>query len=155
MAKRRVRVERLVDPQTGEIKPFLVIDLQEKDRDFVKVKQALTKTVIERLDYLNGAIKLLFLILDLAIESKIFERPVDIFLTPEIAKERIGISSKDTFYRHIRVLMKAKILIKIRPHVYRLNPEMVWIGDLKSYIRWLREQQQLKLFEEQEKQAEA
>jgi len=139
MAQRHVRIHQYVDVKTGEIQPFIVIDIQEKDKDFVKVKQALTKTVLERLKYINGAAKLLFLLLDIAIESRIFERPVDIYLTPEMAQEKIGLS-RMTFYRHINLLMQSQIIFKLRPHVYRLNPEMVWMGDLKSYVKWLKEQ---------------
>jgi len=152
MARRNVRIKKYIDEDTGEVVPFLVIDIQAKDRDFLKVRQALTKTVVERLNYLDGAVKLLFLIMDMAIEAKIFNRPVDIYLTPEFAMEKIGIS-RATFYNHIRLLLKHKILFRLRPNLYRLNPEMIWIGTLKSYIAWLREKQQMKLFETQEEAA--
>jgi len=150
MSKRNVKIEQYANLETGEIKPFLVIDIQEKDRDFCKVRKALSRTVVEKLNYLNGAVKLLWLIIDIAIDSKIFDKPVDIILTPELAKEKAGISSRDTFYRHIKLLLENKILIKIRPNIYRLNPEMIWLGGLKSYARWLREKQQMKIFEVQE-----
>jgi len=152
MARRTVRIQEYADIGTGEVKPFLVIDIQEKDRDFLKLKQALTKTVVEKLKFLNGAVELLFYILDLAIESKIFERPVDIYITPEMAKQAIGLS-RMTFYRHIKKLVEVGILIKMRPNIYRINPECVWIGDLRSYHRWLRENAQKKLFQEKEIQA--
>lgn len=145
MAKRPVKTKKYIDEQTGEIVHFIMVDVQTKDRDFAKVKQALTKAIIERLDYINGAIKLLILFLDMAIEQKVYNRPVEIYLHPDEATGKLQIT-RQTFYLHLKRLVDCGIIIKKRPHVYVINPEMIWIGTAQSYLSWLREQTQLKLF---------
>jgi len=151
MKRRVIKTKEYIDSKTGEVQRFLIIDIQEKDVNFAKIRQALTKAVIEDLRYINGAIKLLFLIIDKAIELKIFNRPVELFLHyKEIAKE-LNIK-ESTARRYLKLLKDKKYIIQKAPRqaVYILNPAFVWIGDAKSYTQWLKENAQLQLFNREE-----
>ena len=64
MAGRFVQFKDFVDPETGEVRKFLIIEPKVKDCDFIKIRKALTEATLKDLDYLNGAVKLLMWFLD-------------------------------------------------------------------------------------------
>jgi len=130
-----------VDPDTGEVKKFLIVEPRAKDRDFVKIRKALTEAAIKDLKYLNGAIKLLFWFIDKAIENRIFNRPVELYVFPEDLAKELN-TTKRTVEKYIKLLKDKGYIIqpKKRRRLYMLNPEFIWLGTAQSYASYLKEQ---------------
>jgi DNA-binding transcriptional ArsR family regulator len=138
MAKKVIGTKEFIDPITGEPKRFLILDVGVKDGKFVKVYQAFTQELIQRLDYLNGALKVLMWFVDQYIRNgvpnKLFKLYVDY---SKIAKE-LNMGER-TVRAHIKKLKELDILIqptKYKP-IFLLNPKYVWIGDAENLAKIL------------------
>ena len=139
MSKRLTGFKKLIDPDTGEMKTFVLLDSEVKDKDFAKVKKALTEAVLRDLKDLNGAVFLLLWFIDKAIELKMFDRPVVIPATYEEISQQLKVSIV-TAKRYVKALKEKKYLIqpKKRQLVYMLNPEFIWLGSAQSYVSYLK-----------------
>lgn len=146
MARRPVQFKDFVDPETGEVKRFLIVEPKVKDCDFIKIRKALTEATLKDLDYLNGAIKLLMWFIDKALEYKMFNKPAEIPVFIDKVAEELGLS-EITIKRYIKKLKNKGYIIQIqeRKTVYMLNPEFIWLGTAKSYIEYLKEKGRMKI----------
>lgn len=102
------------------VPPFSVNNFQEEEV-YVEISKFLTA----HQDFNWKTIGLLFLIIDLIMESKMSGKYDNlIYLSPSIVKERIGFSEK-TFYRSLKPLLESKVLTRIKPNLYKINPKMI------------------------------
>lgn len=143
MAGKPVQFKDFVDPETGEVRKFLIIEPKVKDYDFIKIRKALTEATLKDLDYLNGAIKLLMWFLDKALEYKVFNRPAEIPVFIDRVAKELGLSEV-TIKRYMKRLKDKGYIIQIRKRktVYMLNPEYIWLGTARSYVEYLKEKGQ-------------
>jgi len=153
MAGRPVQFKDFVDPETGEVRKFLVIEPKVKDCDFIKIRKALTEATLKDLDYLNGAVKLLMWFLDKALEYKMFNKPAEIPVFINKVARELGLSEV-TIKRYVKRLKDKGYIIQIqkRKTVYMLNPEFIWLGTAKGYLEYLRERRRIKTREKEDKE---
>lgn len=138
-----LQVKDFVDPETGEIRRFLIVEPKTKDRDFIKIRKALAEATLKDLDYLNGAIKLLMWFINKALEYRMFNRPAEIFVFVEEVMKELKIKRR-TVHRYLKLLKEKGYVIQLRKNrpVYMLNPEYIWLGTAKSYVEYMRNRQQ-------------
>lgn len=146
-----VRFKDFADPETGEIKRFLIIEPKVKDKNFAKVRKALTEAALKELKDLNGAVWLLLWFMDKAIEKKMFNRPAEIFVDLQEVCKELKVTDR-TVKKYIKLLKDKGFIIQLarRQRVYMLNPEFIWLGTAKSYIEYLKEKRQTKIWENEE-----
>ena len=141
-----LQVKDFVDPETGEIRRFLIVEPKTKDRDFIKIRKALTEATLKDLDYLNGAVKLLMWFIDKALEYKMFNRPAEIFVFVEEVMRELRVKRR-TVHKYLKLLKEKGYIIQLKKNrpVYMLNPEYIWLGTAKSYAEYIRNRQQILL----------
>jgi len=138
-----LQVKDFVDPETGEIRKFLIIEPKVKDKNFAKIRKALTETALKELKDLNGAVWLLLWFMDKAIEKKMFNKPAEIFVDLQEVCKELKVTDR-TIKKYIKLLKDKGFIIQLvkRQRVYMLNPEYVWLGTAKSYVEYLKEKGQ-------------
>ena len=115
--------QQSIDPQTGEIKEILLIgNPEEFDKDFVKVFHAFTETLLEKEEIAGKAIRLLFWIM-----KQLQNGSIEFYMYPKGVAEELKVT-RVTIYNWIRTLTKNKIIRKIKPNLYQLNPACVVRG---------------------------
>ena len=140
-----LQVKDFVDPETGEIQRFLIVEL-ETNRDFVRIHRAFIEAMLRDLDYLNGAIKLLIWFINKALECRMFNKPAEIFVFVEEVMRELRVKRR-TVHRYLKLLKEKGYIIQLKKNrpVYMLNPEYIWLGTAKSYAEYMRNRQQILL----------
>ena len=115
--------QQTIDSNTGELKEILLIgNPEEFDKDFVKVFHAFTETLLEKEDIAGKAIRLLFWIM-----KQLENGRIEFYMYPQDVADELGVT-RVTIYNWIRTLNKYRIIRKIRPNLYQLNPACVVKG---------------------------
>jgi len=141
MGRRIIGTKSFIDPDTGEVRHFIITDIPVKDGKFAKVYPAFTKKLIEKLDYINGALKVLIWFVDKYIEAGIPNKLFQIFVGSyeELGKE-VGLKRR-TVIKHIKKLKELGIILQ--PHkrqlAFILNPEYIWIGTAENLAEVMRQ----------------
>ena len=140
-----LQVKDFVDPETGEIQRFLIVEL-ETNRDFVRIHRAFIEAMLRDLDYLNGAIKLLIWFINKALGCRMFNKPAEIFVFVEEVMRELRVKRR-TVHRYLKLLKEKGYVIQLKKNrpVYMLNPEYIWLGTAKSYAEYIRNRQQILL----------
>lgn len=109
---------------------FKKIDQIEKDRDFIKVYKLFTSQVIEDLEYLNGALSLLFWFMDKVQDLMVNDDPI-VYLEAKNVEKELQVS-RTTLYKYLKLLKDKDYIEQIqnRSHIYRVNPSMIFKGTL-------------------------
>ena len=99
-----------------------------RDHGFAKVFQTLSRKVLQDLrGQLNGATDVLWYFIDRLIESQTLDDNPAIYAhIDDIARATGG--QKSSIYKHLSLLIEHQYLIKLRRHVYQVNPDFVFIG---------------------------
>ena len=140
-----LQVKDFVDPETGEIRRFLIVEL-ETNKDFVRIHRAFIEAMLRDLDYLNGAIKLLIWFINKALECRMSNKPAEIFVFVEEVMRELRVKRR-TVHRYLKLLKEKGYIIQLKKNrpVYMLNPEYIWLGTAKSYAEYMRNRQQIPL----------
>jgi len=115
--------QQTIDPITGEIKEILLIGAPEEfDKNFTKIFHAFTETLIEKEEIAGKAIRLLFWIM-----KELNNGSIEFYMHPQDVAIELKVT-RVTIYNWIRTLTKYRIIKKIKPNLYQLNPACVVKG---------------------------
>ena len=114
---------------------FKEFDQIEKDQDFIKVYKLFTSQVLEDLEYLNGALSLLFWFMDKVQDLMVNDDPI-VYLEAQNVEKELQVS-RTTLYKYLKLLKDKDYIEQIqnRSHVYRVNPSMIFKGTLDKKFK--------------------
>lgn len=128
--KRLKNIETVVKPETGEVHELLSFVPEVVDDNFVKVFKTLSEKVLKDIKALDGAVLLLFYILDnLSMNSDI------VYLKAEYVSKVISRSPMQV-RRYINQLLKLQYIFKTNEkHFYKINPKYLFKGKMWKYLK--------------------
>jgi len=109
--------------ENGELRDILLIGSPEEfDKNFVKVFTGFTELLLKNEEISGKAIRLLFWIM-----TRLKNGNIEFYMYPPEVAEELGVT-KMTVYNWIKILTKNKIIKKIKPNMYIINPACVVKG---------------------------
>jgi hypothetical protein len=106
-----------------------------RDQGFAKVFQTMSRKVLQDLKgAINGATDVLWYFIDQVIASESYHENPKIYAPPEQIMEVTG-QSLATVKRHIKMLVELQYIIKLRPHLFQVNPEFLFVGRAQPRVK--------------------
>lgn len=138
VTRKKVKVighRQYIDPTTGELNDFQVINIEERDANFHKFWMF---NVVQSLDLIgNQKTKFAFWLIDqMDDENKVC-------MTLRQMAEKSGVSL-ETVRVTVKALMESDFLVKYNMGVYKINPNCVFKGGKEDRIRVLLDYQNSK-----------
>jgi len=129
-----VKKEEWINPD-GEARTVVAFIPEVKDKNFIKVYKLFTSQVLEDLEYLNGALSLLFWFMDKVQDLMVNDDPI-VYLEAKNVEKELQVS-RTTLYKYLKLLKDKDYIEQIqnRSHVYRVNPSMIFKGTLDKKFK--------------------
>jgi hypothetical protein len=106
-----------------------------RDHGFAKVFQTMSRKVLQDLKgSINGATDVLWYFVDQVIASEAYHENPKIYAPPEQIMEATG-QQRSAVYKHLKILLGLEYIIKLRPHLYQVNPEFLFVGRAQPRIK--------------------
>ena len=125
----------LVDTETGETVRTIEVIPEVREKGWGKVYQTMSRKVLKDLKAsLNGATDVLWYFIDRLIAAEPFNSNPEMYAHTDQIAEATG-QSGPTIRRHIKMLIEHKYLIRIRIHLYKINPDFIFVGYAKRRVK--------------------
>lgn len=106
-----------------------------RDHGFAKVFQTMSRKVLQDLKgAINGATDVLWYFIDQVIASEAYHENPKIYAPPEQLMEGTG-QGRAAVYKHLKILVELKYIVKLRPHLYQVNPDFLFVGRAQPRLK--------------------
>ena len=129
----------LIDRETGDLVRTVEVIPEVREKGWGKVYQTMSRKVLKDLKAsLNGATDVLWYFIDRLIAAEPFNANPEMYAHTEQIAEATG-QSNPTVRRHVKILVEHQYLLRVRPHLYKVNPEFIFVGHAKRRAQAQRE----------------